>query len=71
MAVCAMGMANKIINASGVYLIYEPGKDILTNTGLIINQAIIGIMISLMFFSVVLFGGLHWFKSWEGRKEYE
>ena len=55
----------------GGYLIYEPGKDILTNTGILINQAIIGIMISLMFFSVVLFGGLHWFKRWEGRKEYE
>lgn len=55
----------------GAYLLYKPGMDFFTDTNLIINQAIIGIVISSLFFSVVLLGGLLWFKRWEGRKVYE
>ena len=55
----------------GAYLLYKPGMDFFTDTNLIINQGIIGIVISSVFFAVVLLGGLLWFKRWEGRKVYE
>lgn len=58
----------------GAYLLYKPGMDYppeVISSGFVINQAIIGFVPAAVFFAVMLFGGLVWFKRWEGRKAYE
>jgi ABC-2 type transport system permease protein len=55
----------------GAYLLYKPGMDYspeIISSGFVINQAIIGLVPVAVFFAVMLFGGLVWFKRWEGEK---
>lgn len=51
----------------GLYLVHLP--DSVLNYG--IHQAIKGIISALVFFIIMLVGGLIWFKKWEGRKVYD
>jgi ABC-2 type transport system permease protein len=58
----------------GAYLLYKPGMEYppeIISSGFVINQAITGLIPSVVFFAIMLSGGLVWFKRWEGRKAYE
>ncbi|MBA4603078.1 lantibiotic immunity ABC transporter MutG family permease subunit [Thermoactinomyces mirandus] len=58
----------------GVYLWAEPGMKYppqIISSGFVLDQAIKGLVPAILFFVVMLFGSLVWFKRWEGRKVYE
>lgn len=58
----------------GAYLLYKSDMNFppeIISSGIIIKQAINGLIPAAIFLVIMLVGGIIWFKRWEGRKVYE
>ncbi|MEQ6359820.1 ABC-2 type transport system permease protein [Thermoanaerobacter thermohydrosulfuricus] len=57
----------------GAYLLYKSGMNFLPETisiGVAIKQIIYSLIPAIIFFVIMLIGGIMWFNKWEGRKIY-
>jgi len=61
----------RLSGLAGAYFLFLPDMKLppeAINPGIIVNQAIKGLIPAALLFVILLTGGLIWFKKWEGRK---